>query len=337
MQRWRRTVNIVVDAMGGDYAPENIVEGVIEAVKEENIVVTLIGIEEAVRKELSKYSYPQERIEILHAPEVVKMDDPAIAPIRQKRNSSITLGINLLKENPAKYDAFISAGNTGAVVAAATLKLGMLPGVDRPAIGLVIPSYKGVSFMIDVGANTAPKEEHLLHQAQLSSIYMREVFNVKNPTVGLLNIGSEEGKGTGFEKEAHKLLAERVKNFIGNVEANEVYTGKCDCIICDGFVGNVVLKVSEGLMETAGALIKREVKKDIFAMIGALLMKSRLKHIKKLVDYSEYGGAPLLGVNGLVMISHGRSSAKAIKNAIKSTMREVEHNLLNKLTSEMAG
>ena len=190
--------------------------------------------------------------------------------------------------------------------------------------------------MMDVGANTMPKAEHLLDQALLSRIYMREVFNVSNPTVGLLNIGTEEGKGTGFEKEAHKLMADKVENFIGNIEANEVYTGKCDCIICDGYVGNVVLKVSEGLMEAAGSLIKREVKKDFVAMLGAFFMKSRLKHIKKLVDYSEYGGAPLLGVNGLVMISHGRSSAKAIKNAIKATKQEIEHNLLSKLTSEMA-
>lgn len=329
-------MNIVVDAMGGDYAPENVVAGVVEAVKEYNLTVTLIGIEDRVRMELKKYSYPQGRIEIVHAPEVVEMDDPAIASIRQKKNSSITLGVNLIKEFPQKYDAFISAGNTGAVVAAATLKLGMIPGVDRPAIGLVIPSLKGCSFMMDVGANTMPKAEHLLHQAILSRIYMKEVFNVSNPSVGLLNIGAEEGKGTGFEKEAHKLMSEKVENFIGNIEANEVYTGKCDCIICDGFVGNVVLKVSEGLMETAGKLIKREVKKDVFAMIGAFLMKSRLTHIKKLVDYSEYGGAPLLGVNGIVMISHGRSSAKAIKNAIKATKQEIEHNLLNKLTTELA-
>lgn len=322
--------------MGGDYAPENIIAGVVEAIKEEHLVVTLIGIEDRVRTELKKYTYPKERIEVLHAAEVVDMHDPAIASIRQKKNSSITLGVSLLKEAPQKYDAFISAGNTGAVVAAATLKLGMIPGVDRPAIGLVIPSLKGCSFMMDVGANTMPKAEHLLHQALLSRIYMKEVFNVDNPTVGLLNIGEEDSKGTGFEKEAHKLMSEKVKNFIGNIEANEVYTGKCDCIICDGFVGNVVLKVSEGLMEASGKLIKREVKKDPLAMIGAFLMKGRLKHVKKLVDYSEYGGAPLLGVNGIVMISHGRSSAKAIKNAIKATMREVEHSLLSKMTKEFA-
>ncbi|MBP6344080.1 MAG: phosphate acyltransferase PlsX [Candidatus Omnitrophica bacterium] len=329
-------MNIVVDAMGGDYAPENIVAGVVEAIKEEHLVVTLIGIEDRVRAELKKYTYPKERIEVLHAAEVVDMHDPAIASIRQKKNSSITLGVSLLREAPQKYDAFISAGNTGAVVAAATLKLGMIPGVDRPAIGLVIPSLKGCSFMMDVGANTMPKAEHLLHQALLSRIYMKEVFSVDNPTVGLLNIGEEDSKGTGFEKEAHKLMSEKVKNFIGNIEANEVYTGKCDCIICDGFVGNVVLKVSEGLMEASGKLIKREVKKDPLAMIGAFLMKGRLKHVKKLVDYSEYGGAPLLGVNGIVMISHGRSSAKAIKNAIKATMREVEHSLLSKMTKEFA-
>lgn len=330
------SVNIVVDAMGGDHAPHNVVAGVVEAAKEFDLTITLIGVEDQVKAELAKYSYPRERIVVLHAPEVVDMHDPAIASIRQKKNSSITLGISLLKEN-SNYDAFISAGNTGAVVAAATLKLGMIPGVDRPAIGLVIPSLKGCSFIMDVGANTMPKSEHLLHQAILSRIYVQEVLNIENPTVGLLNIGEEESKGTGFQKEAHKLMSEKVPNFIGNVEANEVFTGKCDCIICDGFVGNVVLKVSEGLMESAGKLIKMEVKSDPLAMIGALLMKMRLTHIKKLVDYSEYGGAPLLGVNGIVMISHGRSSAKAIKNAIRATKKEIEHNLLNKLTKEIAG
>ena len=188
---------------------------------------------------------------------------------------------------------------------------------------------------MDVGANTLPKAEHLLHQALLSRIYMKEVFSVDNPTVGLLNIGEEESKGTGFEKEAHKLMSEKVKNFIGNIEANEVYTGKCDCIICDGFVGNVVLKVSEGLMEASGKLIKREVKKDPLAMIGAFLMKGRLKHVKKLVDYSEYGGAPLLGLKGVSIICHGRSNANAIKNAVRVAAEFADGGVSEKIESEL--
>lgn len=319
-------MKIVVDAMGGDYAPQAIVAGVVEAVKEFNAHITLIGIEDQIRAELKKYRYPPENIEVIHAPEVVAMDDPATTSIRKKRNSSITLGIELLKKEG--YSAFVSAGNTGACVAAATVYLGMLPGVERPAIGLQIPTLKGLSFIIDVGATTEPKPENLLQSAQLARVYCREVLGIANPSVGLLNIGEESIKGSGLEKETHKLMEEKVTNFIGNIEANEVYTGKSDCIVCDGYTGNVVLKVSEGLLETVGKLIKREVKKDPLAILGAFLLKTRLKEIKKLADYSEYGGAPLVGVNGIVMISHGRSSPKAIKNAIKATMREVEHNIL---------
>ncbi len=327
-------MKIVVDAMGGDHAPEAVVAGVIEALKEFNVTIVLVGIEERVTAELKKYNYPKDRIEIIHAPEVVEMHEPAVTSIRKKKDSSIAIGIRLLKER--KYDAFISAGNTGAVVAASTIHLGMLEGVERPAIGTVIPTLKKFSFLIDAGANTDPKPEHLLHNALMARVYVKEVMDIANPTVGLVNIGEEAGKGTGFEKEAYKLMEEKVENFIGNVEANEVYTGKSDCIVCDGFIGNIVLKVSEGLMESTGKLIKREVKKNPVAILGALLMKYSLDHIKKLADYSEYGGAPLLGIDGLVMICHGRSSPKAIKNAIRATMREVEHDILSIMRKELS-
>jgi glycerol-3-phosphate acyltransferase PlsX len=327
-------LKIVVDAMGGDYAPAAVVAGVIEAVKELNADIALVGIKDQVETELKKFNYPKEKIEIIHADEVVGMDEPATVSIRKKKNSSIAIGLNLLKE--PGYCAFISAGNTGAVVAAATINLGMLPGVHRPAIGIVIPTLKKFSFLIDGGANTDPKAEHLLQSAQMAQIYMKEVLGVENPTVGLLNIGAEAGKGTDFEKETYKLMEQYLTNFIGNVEANEVYTGKSDCIICDGYVGNIVLKVSEGLLESTGKLMKREIKKNPIAILGALLLKTSLQRIKKFADYSEYGGAPLLGVNGLVIISHGRSSPKAIRNAIRATMQEVEHNIITKITNEVA-
>ena len=327
-------MKIVVDAMGGDYAPKAVIEGVVSAIDELNIPIVLVGIKDQVEKELARFKYPAQMIEIVHAPEVVGMDEPATTSIRKKKNSSISIGINLLKD-PA-YSAFISAGNTGAVVCASTVYLGMLAGVERPGIGLIIPTLKTFSFMIDVGANTEAKPEHLLQYAIMSNIYAQNVLGIEKPSIGLVNIGSEEGKGTDFAKETYKLLSERLpNNFIGNVEANEIYTGKCDCIICDGFVGNVVLKVSEGLLEAAGTLIKREVKKNPVALIGAALMKSSLHHVKKQADYSEYGGAPLLGVNGLVMISHGRSSPKAIKNAIKAAQREVEHNFMERIIEEV--
>jgi len=327
-------MKIVVDAMGGDFAPQNVVAGTIDAVKEYNVCVTLVGISDRITQELKKYQYPKELIEIVHAPDVVAMNDAATVVIRQKKQSSISVGMGLLKKEG--YDAFVSAGNTGACVAASTFVLGMIPGVDRPGIGCVFPSLKKFTFIIDVGANTAAKPEHLLQYAKMAKVYAREILGRPEPSIGLLNIGEEECKGTGLEKEAHKILEEKEPSFVGNVEANEVFTGKTDCIVCDGYVGNITLKVAEGLMESVGKLLKREIKKNPIAILGALLLKSSLSEAKKSVDYSEYGGAPLLGVNGLVLISHGRSSPKAIKNAIRAAKEQVEHNVLKKIKEEMA-
>ena len=325
-------MKIVVDAMGGDFAPENVIAGAVEALKEFKVTIVLVGIQERIEAELKKHQYPKDRIEIVHAPEIVEMDDHAAVAIRQKRKSSITVGVGLLKQ--PEYDAFISAGNTGACVAASTIVLGMIPGVDRPGIGVVIPTLNKFSFMIDMGANTAAKPEHLVQYAKMAKVYVQEVLDIAKPSVGLLNIGSEEGKGTDLEKEAHKLLEEKEPNFIGNIEANEIYSGKAHCIVCDGYVGNITLKVSEGLMESVGMLMKREIKKSPIAILGALLLKSSLKEAKRSIDYSEYGGAPLLGVDGLVLISHGRSSPKAIKNAIRAAIREVDHDILTKIKAE---
>ena len=326
-------MKIVVDAMGGDFAPQNVVAGVVEAVKEYNVSVTLVGQSQAIEAELKKYQYPKDQIEIVHAPDVVAMDDAATVVIRQKKQSSISVGMALLKKEG--YDAFVSAGNTGACVAASTFILGMIPGVDRPGIGCIFPSLKKFTFIIDVGANTAAKPEHLLQYAKMAKIYAREVLDRPQPSIGLLNIGEEECKVTGLEQEVHKMLEEKEPLFIGNIEANEVFTGKSDCIVCDGYVGNITLKVAEGLLESVGKLLKREIVKNPIAILGALLLKSSLSEAKKSVDYSEYGGAPLLGVDGLVIISHGRSSPKAIKNAIRAAKKEVEHNILQKIKEEM--
>ena len=327
-------MKIVVDAMGGDFAPQNVVAGVVEAVKEYNVCVVLVGVKERIDEELKKYQYPAGLIEIVHAPDVVAMNDAATVVMRQKKQSSINIGMNLLKKEG--YDAFVSAGNTGACVAASTFILGMIPGVDRPGIGCIFPSLKKFTFVIDVGANTAAKPEHLLQYAKMAKVYAREILNRPEPTIGLLNIGEEECKGTTFEQEAHKILEEKEPLFIGNVEANEVFTGKSDCIVCDGYVGNITLKVAEGLVESIGKLLKREITKNPIAIAGALMLKSCLSEAKKSVDYSEYGGAPLLGVDGLVLISHGRSSTKAIKNSIRAAKVQVDHNVLKKIKEEMA-
>lgn len=330
-------MNIILDAMGGDRAPEQIVQGAVHAITEfPQVCITLIGIESRVQEELEKYQYPQDRLTIVHAPEVIGMHDSAISPLRKKKNSSISLGIRMLKEQSDKYHAFISAGNTGAVVSASTVFLGMLPQVERPAIGLVLPTLKRFSFLIDAGANIDPKPQHLLQSALMANVYAQKVLEIKSPRVGLLNIGSEESKGSGFLKETHKLFLDHLCNFAGNVEASEIFKGEYDCIITDGYTGNIVIKISESLMESTGALIKRELKKSPIAMLGALLMKTKLSHVRKQADYAEYGGAPLLGVNGLVMISHGRSDARAIKNAIRATIHEVENNIIAAIISEVS-
>jgi len=327
-------MKIVVDAMGGDFAPQNVVAGVVDAVKEYNVCVALVGQKELIEAELKKYQFPKDLIEIVHAPDVVTMDDAATVVIRQKKQSSISVGMGLLKKEG--YGAFVSAGNTGACVAASTFVLGMIPGVDRPGIGCIFPSLKKFTFIIDVGANTAAKPEHLFQYAKMAKVYAREVLDRPQPSIGLLNIGEEECKGTGLEKETHKLLEEKEPLFIGNIEANEVFTGKSDCIVCDGYVGNITLKVAEGLVESIGKLLKREITKSPIAIFGALLLKSSLSEAKKSVDYSEHGAAPLLGVDGLVLISHGRSSPKAIKHAIRAAKKEIEHNVLTKIKEEMA-
>ncbi len=324
-------MRIVVDAMGGDHAPANIVAGVVQALKEYPVAITLVGVEDKVRAELSKYSYPKDSIVVHHASEVVDMDDSPIDVIRKKKDSSIAVGVNLLKENG--HDAFISAGNTGALVAAATFYLRMIEGIDRPGIGLMIPQVNGHALLIDVGANADPKPEHLFQYGHMARAYMQSVMGIANPTVGMVNIGQEEGKGSSFEKQAYQLLQEKVPSFVGNIEPNHIFTGKADCIVCTGFVGNVIIKLAEGLMESTGTVLKREIKKNPLAMLGGLMMMGTLKGVKKYADYSEYGGAPLLGVNGIVMKSHGRSSPKAIKHAIRAAMHEVEHGILERMRS----
>ncbi|MBF0619219.1 MAG: phosphate acyltransferase PlsX [Candidatus Omnitrophica bacterium] len=322
-------MRIVVDAMGGDHAPANVVAGVVDAVKQFPVTITLVGVEDRVRAELHKFSYPKDRIEVHHASEVVDMDDSPMDVIRKKKDCSIVVGVNLLKQ--PGYDAFVSAGNTGAVVAASTFYLKMIDGVDRPGIGLVIPQVTGTAFLIDVGANAEPKPEHLYQYGHMARAYMQGVMGVESPRVGLVNIGQEEGKGSSFDKQAYQLLQEKVPGFIGNLEPNHIFAGKADCIVCTGFVGNVIIKLAEGLMESTGIVLKREIKKNPFSILGALLMMGALKGVKKYGDYSEYGGAPLLGVNGIVMKSHGRSSPKAIKNAIRATIRQVEYKIIDKM------
>lgn len=308
-------MRIVVDAMGSDNAPMVEVEGVLKAIEETGAEVILVGDQARINQELAKHGGKPDKLTVIHASETIGMDEPAAISVRRKRDSSIVVGLDLLKKD--KADAFVSAGNTGAVVCAATLSLRLLPGVERPGIAIVIPTLTGPSIIIDVGANINPKPMHLLQYGIMADAYTRYILHKDNPTVGLLNVGEEESKGTEFIKEAHTLLSESKLNFIGNIEGRDIYAGKADIVLCDGFVGNVILKVSESVVDTIVQLLKREIKANIIATLGAALSSSAFNELKKKMDYSEYGGAPLLGVDGRCIICHGSSTSKAIKNAVR--------------------
>jgi phosphate acyltransferase len=308
-------MRIALDAMGSDNAPAVEVEGAIQAVKELGYEVVLVGDEKIIKEALGKLGGSSDKISIVNAPERIQMHEPAAISVRRKRHSSIVVGLEMLKKDEA--DGFISAGNTGAVVCAAVLSLRLLPAVERPGIAVVYPTLKGASVMIDVGANIDPKPLHLLQYGIMADAYSRYILHRDKPTVGLLNVGEEESKGTDFIKEAHTLLSESKLNFIGNIEGREIFRGNADIVLCDGFVGNVILKVSESIVDTLVKALKQEIKADIIATVGAALAKSAFMGLQKKMDYSEYGGAPLLGVDGRCIISHGSSNPKAIKNAIR--------------------
>ncbi len=323
-------MKIVVDAMGGDYAPGVVVKGAIEAVKEyPNIEIVLVGDEEKIKSRLREFKYSGSSILIHPAKEVIGMCESAATSIRRKRNSSIVVGLSLVKEG--KAEAFFSAGNTGAVVCAGTLGLGLLPGIERPGIAIVTPTLRGISLIIDVGANIDPKPTQLLQYGIMADAYFRYILNRDNPSVGLLNIGEEESKGTEFVKEVRELLEKSNLNFIGNIEGKDLFSGKSDIILCDGFLGNVALKVTESVVETMQAFLKRHLLSNPLGKLGLLFLKPSFMRFRKEMDYAEYGGAPLLGVNGVVIIGHGRSNVKAIKNAIRVAKEEIERKFNEKI------
>lgn len=326
-------MKIAVDGMGSDKSPSVEVAGVIEAAGELKCDIILVGDELILKKELEKYKPCPKNISIYHASEVVGMAESATTPIRKKRDSSISVCVDLVKSGGA--DAMVSAGNTGAVVCAATLTLGLLPGVERPGIAVVFPTLKGPCLIIDVGANIDPKPNHLLQYGLMADAYSAGILGKSNPSIGLLNIGEESTKGTGFIKDTHALLTESRLNFIGNVEGRDIYAGKCDVILCDGFVGNVVLKVSESVAFTMVEFLKRELRSSLIAKLSVILAKSAFKNFKKKIDYAEYGGAPLLGVNGAVIISHGSSNAKALKNAVRAACEFKERAVNDRILEEI--
>jgi glycerol-3-phosphate acyltransferase PlsX len=322
-------MRVVVDAMGGDNAPRVPLIGAVQAVKElDGLSIVLVGNEKLIKRELDRYGYPRGKVEVEPAEEVVSMEEQPSRALKKKK-SSIHIGLALLKENSAS--AFVSAGNTGAVMAISLITLGRLKGVDRPAITTVLPNLKSQTFLLDVGANVDCKPAHLLQFAIMGEAYAKYVLKKQNPKVGLLNIGEEEGKGNELTKKAYRLLKlakERgLMNFIGNAEGRDIYSGRFDVIVCDGFVGNVALKLSESLARILERILREEIDRHLVSKVGALTLKPAIKSFKKRVDYAEWGGAPLLGVKAPVIISHGSSNAKAIKNAIKVAVEFAETHL----------
>ncbi len=312
----RDRMKIAVDAMGGDNAPHAVVAGAVQATREFGIGIILVGIEQLIQAELKKYpdakSLP---IEIRNASEVVDMLDSPSTVFRRKKDSSIRVANQLVKNGEAV--AVISAGHTGAAMATSLFVLGPLEGVERPAIATYMPTIKGTSIVLDVGANVDCKPNHLLQFAVMGEVFAKYSLKNPNPRVGILSIGEEETKGNELTKEAFKLLTETSLNFIGNVEGRDVLTGKADVVVCDGFIGNVVIKVSEAVAETIVAIIRENIGNSLIRKLGYLMMRPAFNIIKRRLDYAEYGGAPLLGINGISIISHGRSSDRAIKNAIR--------------------
>ncbi|MCK4809601.1 MAG: phosphate acyltransferase PlsX [Candidatus Omnitrophica bacterium] len=316
---------IGLDISGGDFAPFEPLKGAELARKEFGAAVVLIGLKEDLEKAAKKENIDLRNFTFIEAKEKIGMAEPPAYSVRRKKESSIVIGRNLLKER--EIDAFVSCGNTGAVVCAATLGIGLIEGVERPGIGVLLPTLKGICLLIDVGANIDPKPLHLFQYGIMASEYYSLVLNKSNPAVGLLNIGEESSKGPDFVKDTYQLFSNSSLNFTGNSEAKDIFLGKCDCIICDGYVGNVALKVSEGLSEAMGKFLLENVKGDFLGSLGLFFLKKALKRIRKITDYAEYGGAPLLGVDGVIIIGHGRSKSYAIKNAIKVAIQELSRDL----------
>ncbi len=310
---------IAVDAMGSDRNPRPEIEGALLAARHYGVRVLLVGPEERLRQELSNHpSASHLPLDVVNATQVIGMHEKAVQAVRTKRDSSMHVGLRLVKDKRAV--GFVTAGNTGAAMAAAKMVLGALPGVDRPALASVFPTSAGKtkpSILIDVGANVDSKPHNLAQFALMGAMYYRAIFKNAKPTVGLLSIGEEEVKGNELTRKGHALIKELPLNFVGNVEGRDVYNGKVDVIVCDGFVGNVALKISEGLVEAVRFLLKESLTSTITSQVGALLARKAFSNFGRKLDYSEYGGAPLLGLKGVAIVGHGRSNANAMKNAIR--------------------
>lgn len=326
-------MRIAVDAMGGDHAPVEIIKGAVQAFRDYNIPVILVGDRQRIEAELAKYPDAKSAVEIRHASEVVEMDEHPTSAIRRKTDSSIAVAGNMVAAGEAQ--AMVSAGNTGAAMAVATIKIGRIQGIDRPGIASLLPTKKGRAVILDAGANVDCSVENLLQFAVMGKEYAEHVMKIQNPRIGLLSIGEEACKGDTLTKAANARLQESNLHFIGNVEGKEIYRGAADVIVCDGFAGNIVLKISEGVAEFMLTTLKAEVSRSLICKLGGLLMRPAFRRTMNNLDYAEYGGAPLLGINGVCIISHGRSNARAMCNAIRAAASAVESDVVGCIRSSV--
>ena len=328
-------IRIAVDAMGGDAAPSAVVDGAVEAARQLAVHVMLVGPTTVLTAALARHSdWRRLGLEIVEAPDVIGMTEVPTATLRRKPGASVRVAAELVKEKRA--DALVSAGHTGATVMAAYGAFGTIPGVDRPALAASIPTRSRLAVLVDAGANVECRPQHLLQFAVMGSVHARVAYGMERPRVGLLSVGEEETKGNDLTRDAHRLLKTSSLNFIGNVEGSDIHRGSADVIVCDGFTGNVVLKTSEGLVETVEALLGEELRGTFSSHVGYLLSRRAFRRFRRRVDYSEYGGAPLLGVAGLAIIGHGRSSAKAIRNAIAMAHRLATSDFIPRVEQEIA-
>jgi glycerol-3-phosphate acyltransferase PlsX len=327
-------MQIALDAMGGEQAPHATVEGAVMAARNRGARIILVGDEEHVYRELEKHDTSGLSLSVYHAPNVVGMHESPALAVRQNRDSSIKVALGLVKEGEA--DAVVSAGNSGAAMAFAMFVLKKLEGVERPAIATLHPTPTGVTILVDAGGNVDCKPLHLIQFAIMGSVYAKLLLGKESPRIGLLSNGAEEGKGNELTRESHAILKRTGLNYTGYVEGRDIYNGNADVVVCDGFVGNVALKISEGLADAIGTILRDEIEKSLRAKLGYLLIKEAFANLEKRVDYSEYGGAPLLGINGICLISHGSSSAKAIMNAVLLGVKLAERGF-NQLLEEELG
>lgn len=329
-------MKVALDAMGGDHAPQACVEGAVLALCEfRNLEkLFLVGDEAGIRAELDKHRCNDPRIEIVHTTQVVEMSESAVDAVRRKKDSSISRAVDLVKHGQA--DAVVSAGHTGAAVAATTIKLRTLEGVDRPGIAAVIPTETNLCVLIDAGANIDARPEHMLQYAIMGAVFSRYVLGFENPAIGLMSIGGEDVKGSEFTKEIFKLLRSSGLNFRGNIEGHDLFQNPVEVVLCDGFIGNVVLKSCEATAEAVFHWLKNELKKTPLRLAGAVMAKGAFQAIKKRTNYEEYGGSPLLGVDGICIIAHGSSSPKAIKNAIRVALESIQTRINPRIVEELA-